>query len=458
MALKSDSKKKILVLSYAFPPISVAMAACVAKAVASLKHANHSPDVVCADAFLPFIPRDESLLDYIAKATLNIWRVRAKENKGGFFTRYKNIFVHFMIPKLDSFFLRNFSAYPADGLSKLVYTLNHKFNHKFNGLIGSMDPLAIVKDSATSAMNRCLAQAHYHIVLTFSPFHSVNLVPLTLKRKKKPFKWIAQFSDPWANNPLEESRMALFWAKWYEPKVIRNADFIIHNSESALDFLVKRYGPSLLQKSAVILHPFDATLYPQRPKQKNQRIILRHVGVLFAHRSPEPLFAAIHILLTRRKELADALTVEFVGSIEKAMLETPVARALPADMIVCVPSVSYLESLEKMYDADIVLLIEANTKNNLFMPSKLSDYIGSRTPILGIVPEGPAHRTLQKLGAWHAHPLDIAAIASALENLIDYIRTSMDKTSWCVESARHEFSMDYVSAKYSEVLEKLDRE
>ncbi|MBX9726819.1 MAG: hypothetical protein K2X09_06100 [Rickettsiales bacterium] len=454
----SDSLKKILVLSYAFPPISVAMAPCVAKAVASLKHGNHSPDVLCADAVLPFIPRDESLLDYVAKSTLNIWRVRAKEKKSGFFARYKQIFFHFIIPKLDGFFCRNFPAYPADALSKLAYTLNHKFNHKFNGLIGSMDPLAIVQDSATSAMNRCLAQAHYHTVLSFSPFHSVNLVPLTLKRKKKPFKWIAQFSDPWANNPLEESRMALFWAKWYEPKVIRSADFIIHNSESALDFLVKRYGQSVLQKSAVIPHPFDATLYPQRPKQKNQKIILRHVGSLYASRSPEPLFAAINVLLRRRQELDDILTVELIGNIEKPMLETNAAQSLPSGMVVCVPSVSYCESLEKMYDADIVLLIEANTKNNLFMPSKLSDYIGSGTPLLGIVPEGPAHRTLQKLGAWHAHPLDIAAIACALENLIDYIITSMDKTSWCVESARHEFSMDYVSAKYSEVLEKLERE
>ena len=89
------------------------------------------------------------------------------------------------------------------------------------------------------------------------------------------------------------------------------------------------------------------------------------------------------------------------------------------------------------------------------MPSKLSDYIGAGTPILGIVPQGPSLETLERLGAWHVRPSEVNAISLALEDVIDYARNNSAKTCWRNESVREEFSINQVGKQYAAVLEKL---
>ena len=446
---------KILVLSYAFPPFAVAMAPCVAKAIASIENAGNAVDVLCADALFPSISKDESLLNYVTEHTSQIVRLPSEPTRRKPCIQYVQMLSSFLLSRVDRYFSKLAPSYPAHMMANFFYRLSYSVNYNI-GRATNIDSFSASKKTATKALFAHLAATRYRAVLSFSPFHSINLVPLICKRRNGSFKWIAQFSDPWSGNPLEKSRMALFLAKWFEPKVIRSADFLIHNSQSALDSLVECYGQSLREKSMVIHHPFDASLYPQRPKQKNKKITLRHIGVLFARRTPEPLFAAINTLLNRRPELSDIIAVEFIGSIEKQMLETDAAKSLPSGMVVCVSSLTYTQSLEKMYDADIVVLIEADTKHNLFMPSKLSDYIGSRTPILGIVPMGPANKTLHQLGAWQAYPSETASIVDALEDIIDYVRKNADTTSWCVQSMRREFCMDYVGKQYQAILERFE--
>ena len=440
--LKESSNFKVLVVSYAFPPLKVAMASCVTKVIAALSSKGYLIDVVCADMFPPLV-RDESLLTYASISTSKVIRLKPIATEDGFWKRCKHIFFHFLLPRVFAVIKKVIPNYPHEMLS-------HFFHRMLNP-----EPMTVLEHSSTTVLTGYLLNQQRLVALSFSPFYSVNLVMLNIKAKFPELKWIAQFSDPWAQNPLEKRWVARIWAKWYEPKVVRAADFIIHNSQSSLDLMVGKYGKSLQQRSIVIPHPFDAKLYPVRPKLNNATIVIRHVGVLFDHRSPEPLFIALNSMFSRRNELRGVVTIDFVGSIEKVMLETTAAKTLPIGTIVCTPSVNYVESLEKMYDADILLLIEANTKNNLFMPSKLSDYIGAGNPIIGIVPQGPALETLVKLGGWHAHPSDIDAISQALENVIDYVRQNINKNSWRNESVSWEFSIDQVGKQYAAVFEKL---
>ena len=51
------------------------------------------------------------------------------------------------------------------------------------------------------------------------------------------------------------------------------------------------------------------------------------------------------------------------------------------------PPIEYNESLKKMKESEILLIIEANMKESPFCPSKLFDYLFSNRPILAISPE-----------------------------------------------------------------------
>ena len=405
--------RKILVFSYAFPPLAVAVSPCVVKNMAALARLGYTIDVICAEHVMPSIGKDDSLTTYTEKSFSKVIRIG-----NGFHD--KNV----LYPRLA------------------------------NRLYGLMDP------DIRSSFNRAAFEAlvrmgiENYTVITFSPFHSVNPVMVNIKHKFPRVRWIAQFSDPWADNPLERRTPAKLWAKWNEPRTVRAANFLVHNSTYSMALMLKKYGDCLANRISVIPHPFERKLYPQRPKKQNSRIVLRHVGVLFEHRSPEPLFSALALLFNRRKELRHEVSIELVGKVEARMLESDAAKALPDGTIKFIPSVSYVESLEIMYDADVLVLIEANAQNNLFMPSKLSDYIGANVPIVGIVPPGAAQNLLHRLGAWQAHPGNLNEVSVAIEKAIDFVRGGA-KYSWCNEDFKEEFSSDCIALRYRDVIENL---
>ncbi|MGH8548052.1 MAG: hypothetical protein ACRERU_05530 [Methylococcales bacterium] len=311
---------------------------------------------------------------------------------------------------------------------------------------------ALQKAAFDTLMSMNLDQ--YDAIITWSPFHSINPVMVKLKKHRPGVRWLAQFSDPWAGNPLEWSRLTKVWNWWHQPSTVRTADFIVHSSNHSRDLMMDGYSAAFMNKTEVIPHPFDEDLFPKRPKARNVRITLRYVGVLFGRRSPEPLFEALNELLKQKSDLMRKIVVELVGSLPSEMLCTSAARSLPAGLIKHISSVSYLESLEKMYDADILLLIEADTKRNLFVPSKLSDYMGARTPIIGIAPPGGSDDVLRDLKCWYARPKDIQGISRALGAAIEYVANG-SKDPWCDENYRRGFNNDVVAECFIDIINRI---
>jgi len=106
-----------------------------------------------------------------------------------------------------------------------------------------------------------------------------------------------------------------------------------------------------------------------------------------------------------------------------------------------------------MYDADILLLIEADVRRNLFLASKVSDYVGAGAPIVGLVPPGASEEAMRDLGAWYARPSDVAGIELALEGAVDHVRTGR-RASWCNEAFRRTLSGDYVAGQFAELIQR----
>jgi glycosyltransferase involved in cell wall biosynthesis len=407
-------KGRVLLFSYAFPPTQVQMTPAVVKAMAAFSRHGYEVDVLCAAPFSPFFRRDESLIPYAERHFRKVTRLG-----------------------------------PSKGLVSKLRQRSHLLSL-------FPDPMTILQGPAFD-MLMSMDLKQYAAIVTWSPFHSINPVMVRLKRHRRWVKWLAQFSDPWASNPLEWSRLTKLWNWWHEPNTVRTADFIVHSSPNSRDLMMNGHAPELLHKTEIIPHPFDKDLYPARPKVRNDRITLRHIGVLFGRRSPEPLFQALNCLFEKRPELAEEILVELVGPVPPEMLHTSAAQSLPAGTIKHVASLPYLESLEKMYDADVLLLIEADTKHNLFVPSKLSDYMGARSPIVGIVPPGGSEDILKGLGRWHAHPNDIDGIALAVEAAIDYV-ASGSQEPWCDEDYRQGFSNDLIAGRFVNILKRMDRQ
>ena len=405
------AKGRILLFSYAFPPMQVQMTAAVYKPMAAIARSGFAVDVVCADSFCRELPLDYSLMLFAEKTFGTITRLL-----------------------------------PSSDLMSRVRTSSRVFSRV-------PDLMTVLHESAyETLMDTDLDK--YDAVMTWSPFHSINSVMARVKKARRNVRWIAQFSDPWAGNPLEVSRLTKFWNVLNEPRTVNTADFIVHSSSYSLNLMLKNHPEVIRRKTDVIPHAYDEGLFPQRPKARNDKIVLRYVGVLYGRRSPEPLFQALAGLFDCRPDLRGKLCVEFVGLTPPEMLQTPTALSLPEGTIRTVSSVSFVKSLEKMYDADILVLIEANIRQNLFLPSKLSDYMGARAPIVGLVPPGGSEDALKHLGCWHARPNDIDDISRAVEGAVNYVMTRPE-AQWCDESYRNTFSGPQIARRFTDIVARL---
>jgi len=407
---QDPADQRVLLFSYAFPPMQVQMTPAVLKGMAGLSRLGYKVDVLCADSFSPFLPQDDSLLAYASEHFSDVFRVQ---------------------PKLG---------------------IVGRLRQKSTALARVPDLMAVLHRPAFETLMSLPIQ-NYRTVITWSPFHSVNPVMVRAKRARPEMRWIAQFSDPWARNPLEKHFLIRTWSWWNEPMTVRTADAIVHTSAYARDLMLSTHPAEMRKKTFVIPHCYDEALYPKRAKRHNERITLRYVGVLFGRRSPELLFEAFRKILGERPELRQRLLLEFVGYIPPEMLQTPAARSLPEGMVRNAGTVDYLKSLEMMYDADILLVIDADTKQNLFMPSKLADYLGADTPIVGLVPKGGSEDILRDLGCWHARPSDVEGIATCLTAALDYLAGG-SKEPWCDEARRRSYRNDEAAKNWLKIIEE----
>ena len=410
-SLLSPHKGRILLFSYAFPPMQVQMTAAVFKPMAAIARLGFEVDVLCADSFSPHLGIDDSLLPFAKETFGNIIRLNPPTGLIGKLQRRSRVLSH--VPDLMTVLHR--SAYEQ---------------------LMDMD------------------LTKYDAVMTWSPFHSINPVMVRIKKQRRGVRWLAQFCDPWAGNPLEVSRLTKLWNWWHEPRTLDAADFIVHSSRYSLDLMLKNHPEYMRKKTDVLHHVFDEELYPQRPKIKNEKIIIRYVGVLYGRRSPEPLFQALNQLFQRRKDLEGLLAIELIGHVPPEMLNTSSALSLPEGTVVSIPSVNYIQSLELMYDADILLLIDADVRQNLFLPSKLSDYVGANTPIVGLVPPGGSEDALKDLGCWYVRPHDIRGISHAVESAVDY-ETNSSPSPWCNEAYRQTISGKQVGNRFIQIIESV---
>jgi glycosyltransferase involved in cell wall biosynthesis len=401
---------RILVLAYAFPPLHVQMTSVLLKAMAGLKNIGVSADIVTVKEFPSNLPYNTDLVSYA-----------------------------------ESIFVRRIYVGGVRKVSTLSLMMSERFAMSDVMSDCGHQMLSTVLD---------LDLSRYAAIMTWSPFHSINNVMLQLKSRRPDVKWIAQFSDPWANNPLEQQWLKRIWNKHFEARMIVAADAIVHCSAASMELMAHNARDVDRAKLTTISHCYDPALYNDKPPGRSGKMIVRHVGTLFGRRSPEPLFQAIGDLLIRRPELADRLSVDLVGKIETGMLSSAAAKRLPTNLVQVVREVGFLDSLRLMKSADLLVLIEADVKHNLFVPSKLFDYAGSGTPIFGIVPSGASCDLLNSLGGWHAAPDDVEGLSRALEQALDHVQKT-PAAPWCNEEFRRSLSAEAVALEYKAVIERV---
>lgn len=268
------------------------------------------------------------------------------------------------------------------------------------------------------------------VFITFAQPWIDHLVGLEVKRLRPSVPWVAHFSDPWTDSPyydLSDPALAERMVLWREQEraVIEKADAVVFVTTETADLVMAKYPKEWRDKVHVVPHGFDrATLGPLPEPAADVEAAHGPLRMLYTgniyegRREPLPLFDVLADL-KREGILQGRLQLDIYGNSPAATASYASERGLD-DLVRFHRPVGYLESLSLIMAADILLLLDATAEVNVFLPSKIVDYLMAGKAILGLTPPvGASATVLRRAGHLAVDLQDRGAIRNAVLQAID---------------------------------------
>lgn len=252
-------------------------------------------------------------------------------------------------------------------------------------------------------------KTYYDFIMTRSMPWFGHLPGLFVKLFNKKLKWVASFSDPLANNPyyietLKKKYMSLL--KYLHPRfyeyilmrfierlIIIYADSIIFTNKYMLEYVMKHYKDKYLEKCSVVPFGFESSVYEYNVYNSvdisTNKVTILYAGSVYGKRAPFKLVDAYKFVKSCYKQFN--IEIVFLGNVSEEFKQYVFSNKLDGS-ILFKSMVSYEESLSFMKSADALLIYDAkfNFTKNIFLTSKLFDYLGAYKPIIAITDDvGP---------------------------------------------------------------------
>lgn len=360
--------KKVLFISYLFPPVGGGGVLRVAKFTKYLPLFGYEPNILTVRK--PFHSvQDESLLAEIPKA-VKINRIGYFEPANWFKNQWWQAFlVHIIYPIF---------------------------------LIPDRQALWILPAVANGL--RLIKQEKIKILFTSSSSYSDHVVALILKRLTK-VAWVADFRDEWTSSHY--FRFPTFLHKGFacilEKKILENASRITTISDGLTTVFQKKLGQKF-DKFQTIYNGFDPEDFIWSKKhQKHKKCLILYAGSLYGSRRADNFFQALSELKFQ------AIEPVFLGQNQR---------------------VSHREAINRMQQADILLLLLSPHDSPLVFTGKIFEYLATRKPILALAPaDSGAAQLVKKLKAGEiADPDNIAQIKEKIQKMYQLWRKNSLKT------------------------------
>ena len=242
----------------------------------------------------------------------------------------------------------------------------------------------------------------YDVIMTWSQWHSVHSVGLSLKEYNPNIFWVAHLSDPWSCNPfLPSSSIFKKCQKFFEEKTFKNADQIHFTSAETLRVSLSGYDQAVISKAFTVPHAFSKRLVKsQSKKMEGRNIKVRYTGNFYGERNPIALIKAFQSLMQQDIEILKNVQIEFFGAWLDVKNPSSYISSEYREKIRFRKTVNYKSSLKVMSEADLLLLIDAPSSESIFFPSKLVDYMSVERPIIAITPEGTTKNIVRSIGGF----------------------------------------------------------
>ncbi|HSL21148.1 MAG TPA: glycosyltransferase family 4 protein [Vicinamibacterales bacterium] len=263
-------------------------------------------------------------------------------------------------------------------------------------------------------------------ILTSGPPFSTHLVGLIAKLFTR-VRWLADFRDPWvemlpARFPETHSRVSDHLETWMEAAVIKRADRVLTTTERLRASLMGRFPGLQAEKFVCLSNSIDTGRFPvDEQVAKYGPLTITYAGTLYFDRTPEPLFRAVGELIGNRAIRESDIRIKLVGRCQEVdgVDTRTIARRYGLDAVVeVIEPVPYSEAIAIMRRSHLLLVI-APDGHQLVVGAKLFDYLGSGSSILGLASEGATADLIRETRSGRCFsPADVAGLRDYIHELI----------------------------------------
>ena len=316
---------------------------------------------------------------------------------------------------------------------------------------------------AYHAAKQMVCNEGIQVVYTVSEPFTAHMVGLLLKRRLG-VSWVADFRDEWSQHPLRgfEHDWQRGLSRWLEQRVLLNADQVITVTESYHDSMASLVPKEMWTKFVTITNGYQAEDFSVPPIQgRPDKLRIVYVGLFYLAQQPIDFLSAVEQVVRERIIPRDHLQIILVGPDKSASVTADVSRfeTTLGDIIEWTGYVSHREAVGYLKGADVLLLIASRPRGSRNIPGKTFEYIAAGTPILVLATAESAAAELVRqtgTGVAFAAPDDIHGIAKALAELYERWQngTLAVKPDWSLIS---EYEGRRLTEKLSAVLQPLAR-
>lgn len=297
----------------------------------------------------------------------------------------------------------------------------------------------------------CFSHRYDFIHTICHPF-SAHIIGYKIKKQFN-IKWIAQFYDPWTNNPTHNrsNKYIKQCEDKYEFLVAKYADLILHTNQIMINYWKKRYGNLIEEKCKILPLVMAQSMPISNTQSKMGYLNISHIGNFASYRTAIPFIEAINHFITNHKEYRENIKINFIGSVTNEEKSLIASYGL-SDIFLLKGRLSEKDCEKYFRATDIFLAIDTLHEDNPFFPSKILNYYLYNRPILGITAtKSVLKEEMLASGNYAFHFDDIEGISNFLLRAI----TNYNSILTQVKNYSYKFSIESVQHEYLSLLNKL---
>lgn len=243
--------------------------------------------------------------------------------------------------------------------------------------------------------------------------------------------WTAHFRDPWPHRgirvpyyPSPSSAASLWVNAALERMVVRSADAVVCVTEPHTALLRQLYPEARASKFVTVPNGFDGREWDTPEAEgrepgctRTERFTVTYAGSLrMGRRSPLPLLRALGDLIQAGEIARDRIRIDLFGWCDVAEGRPVASMAAECGLDGCVSVTGPLdrqETLRRLVRSDLLLLLAEDWAYQI--PGKTYEYLRAGRPILALTSAGALSDLLRRTGgAWVVDPADDAGIRAVL--------------------------------------------